>query len=207
MRPDIDNPDEYVRNTTARALAVVASALGIPALLPFLKAACQSRKSWQARHTGIKIVQQIAILMGAAILPHLKMMVGGFVSLPFPSLCGRVSECDRSLPCVGEYHGARVDRRAAEGAHHHRAVSVRPCGSRLPIRHRGVRHGAAAAVEGHPTAQGQRIGSLSEGHRLHHTAHGLELRQLLHQRGIVWKTDNPLSLGKKHSHLTYLGRR
>ena len=38
MRPDIDNLDEYVRNTTARAFAVVASALGIPALLPFLKA-------------------------------------------------------------------------------------------------------------------------------------------------------------------------
>lgn len=75
MRPDIDNPDEYVRNTTARAFAVVASALGIPALLPFLKAVCQSRKSWQARHTGIKIVQQIAILMGAAILPHLKITV------------------------------------------------------------------------------------------------------------------------------------
>jgi splicing factor 3B subunit 1 len=75
MRPDIDNPDEYVRNTTARAFAVVASALGISALLPFLKAVCQSRKSWQARHTGIKIIGQIAILMGAAVLPHLKMMV------------------------------------------------------------------------------------------------------------------------------------
>jgi len=75
MRPDIDNLDEYVRNTTARAFAVVASALGIPALLPFLKAVCQSRKSWQARHTGIKIVQQISILMGCAILPHLRQMV------------------------------------------------------------------------------------------------------------------------------------
>jgi splicing factor 3B subunit 1 len=75
MRPDIDNLDEYVRNTTARAFAVVASALGIPALLPFLKAVCQSKKSWQARHTGIKIVQQIAILMGCAVLPHLKHMV------------------------------------------------------------------------------------------------------------------------------------
>ena len=75
MRPDIDHTDEYVRNTTARAFAVVASALGIPALLPFLQAVCQSRKSWQARHTGIKIAQQIAILMGCAILPHLKRMV------------------------------------------------------------------------------------------------------------------------------------
>eukprot|EP00887_Chlorella_sp_A99_P006158 scaffold22.g6158.t1 len=75
MRPDIDNVDEYVRNTTARAFSVVASALGIPALLPFLKAVCQSKKSWQARHTGIKIVQQIAILMGCAVLPHLKALV------------------------------------------------------------------------------------------------------------------------------------
>ena len=57
MRPDIDHNDEYVRNTTARAFAVIGSALGIPALLPFLKAVCQSKKSWRARHTGIKIVQ------------------------------------------------------------------------------------------------------------------------------------------------------
>ncbi|XP_008462876.2 LOW QUALITY PROTEIN: uncharacterized protein LOC103501154 [Cucumis melo] len=75
MRPDIDNIDEYVRNTTARAFSVVASALGIPALLPFLKAVCQSKKSWQARHTGIKIVQQIAILIGCAVLPHLRSLV------------------------------------------------------------------------------------------------------------------------------------
>lgn len=75
MRPDIDNMDEYVRNTTARAFAVVASALGIPSLLPFLKAVCRSKKSWQARHTGIKIVQQVAILMGCAILPHLRNLV------------------------------------------------------------------------------------------------------------------------------------
>ena len=53
MRPDIDNIDEYVRNTTARAFAVVASSLGIPSLLPFLKAVCKSKKSWQARHTGM----------------------------------------------------------------------------------------------------------------------------------------------------------
>jgi len=75
MRPDIDNPDEYVRNTTSRAFAVVASALGVPSLLPFLKAVCKSRKSWQARHTGIKIVQQIALLMGCAILPYLRELV------------------------------------------------------------------------------------------------------------------------------------
>ncbi|KAI9224066.1 splicing factor 3B subunit 1 [Blastocladiella britannica] len=75
MRPDIDHENEYVRNTTARAFAVVGSALGIPALLPFLKAVCRSKKSWQARHTGIKIIQQLAMLMGCAVLPHLKNLV------------------------------------------------------------------------------------------------------------------------------------
>jgi splicing factor 3B subunit 1 len=75
MRGDLDHTDEYVRNTTARAFAVVASALGIPALLPFLRAVCRSKKSWQARHTGVKIVQQIAILVGAGVLPHLRGLV------------------------------------------------------------------------------------------------------------------------------------
>lgn len=75
MRPDIDHPDEYVRNTTSRAFAVVASALGIGTLLPFLKAVCKSKRSWEARHTGIKIVQQIAIMMGCAVLPHLTQLV------------------------------------------------------------------------------------------------------------------------------------
>jgi splicing factor 3B subunit 1 len=75
MRPDIDHQDEYVRNTTARAFAVVGSALGIPALLPFLKAVCRSKKSWQARHTGVKIIQQLAMLLGCAVLPHLKLLV------------------------------------------------------------------------------------------------------------------------------------
>lgn len=75
MRPDLDNPDEYIRNVTSRAFAVVAMALGVPQLLPFLKAVCQSRKSWQARHTGIKIVQQIALLQGCAVLPHLRDLV------------------------------------------------------------------------------------------------------------------------------------
>ena len=72
MREDLDSQDEYVRNITARAFSVVASALGIPAMLPFLRAVCKSKKSWMARHTGIKIIYQIAQLMGCAVLPHLR---------------------------------------------------------------------------------------------------------------------------------------
>ena len=75
MTDDLSNPDEYVRNVTARAFAVVASALGISSLIPFLSAVCTSKKSWEARHTGIKIIQQIAILMGSSILPYLTEMI------------------------------------------------------------------------------------------------------------------------------------
>jgi splicing factor 3B subunit 1 len=75
MRPDIDHVDEHVHNTTARAFSMVASALDIPSLLPFLKAICRSKKSWQARHTGICIVQQIVIMRGCAVLPHLRNLV------------------------------------------------------------------------------------------------------------------------------------
>ena len=43
VRPDIDHTDEYVYNTTAHIFSVVASALGIPSLLPFLRAVCCSK--------------------------------------------------------------------------------------------------------------------------------------------------------------------
>ncbi|GBG27571.1 Splicing factor 3B subunit 1 [Hondaea fermentalgiana] len=75
LRPNVDHKEEYVRNVTARAFAVVASAMGIASLVPFLRAVCAS-KSWHARHTGVKVVQQIAVLVGCAVLPHLTSLVG-----------------------------------------------------------------------------------------------------------------------------------
>lgn len=75
IRPDIDHEDEYVRNLAARTMAIVGKALGVPSLLPFIKAVCHSTKSWRARHTGVKIIQQLAILLGIGILPHLTGMV------------------------------------------------------------------------------------------------------------------------------------
>ncbi|KAG0660560.1 hypothetical protein C6P44_003064 [Monosporozyma unispora] len=71
MRNDVDSDDEYVRNLTARSLAVVAKALSIPKVLPYINAMCHSKKSWRARHTGVKVIQQIALLLGVDILRHL----------------------------------------------------------------------------------------------------------------------------------------
>jgi splicing factor 3B subunit 1 len=75
MRPGIDNMDENVRSTTAKAFSIVAYAIGIHALLSLLKTVCQCQESWQTRHTESKIVHQIAILFGSSVLPHLGSLV------------------------------------------------------------------------------------------------------------------------------------
>ncbi|KAI8561070.1 hypothetical protein RHMOL_Rhmol04G0307800 [Rhododendron molle] len=75
MHLNIDNIDAYVRNTTTKAFSIVAYALKIPALLPFLKVVCRNKKSWQARHNSIKIIQRIAIFKGCAFLSHLSSLV------------------------------------------------------------------------------------------------------------------------------------
>lgn len=75
MRNHIVSMDEHVRHTTARALAVVSGSVGISQMIPFLKAVCASKKSWQARHTGVKVIQQIAALVGCGVLPHLTELV------------------------------------------------------------------------------------------------------------------------------------
>ncbi|KAJ2220953.1 U2 snRNP component prp10 [Coemansia sp. RSA 518] len=43
--------------------------------MPFLKAVCRSRKSWQARQTGMRVVRQIAVLVRSGVLPHLRSLV------------------------------------------------------------------------------------------------------------------------------------
>ena len=75
MRADIDHQEEFVRNTTARAFAVVASGVGIASMLLFLKTVCGNTKSWEARHTGQKIVKQIGIMMEVAVYAHLQALV------------------------------------------------------------------------------------------------------------------------------------
>lgn len=72
---DLDHEDDYVRNTTSRAMAVVGKALGVANVIPFLNAVCHSRKSWRIRQSGVRITQQIGILMGIGILPHLTGLV------------------------------------------------------------------------------------------------------------------------------------
>ena len=75
IRNDLDNPNDSVRDITAQAFSIGANALTLPAVMPFIKAVCKSRKSWEARHTGCKIVFHIAKLMGCGILPHLKGLI------------------------------------------------------------------------------------------------------------------------------------
>ena len=75
LRPDIESLDESVRTITAKALAIVASSLGVNEFFPFLKAINETKKNWTIRETGIKTVQQLAMLIGNGVLPYLYMLV------------------------------------------------------------------------------------------------------------------------------------
>ncbi|KAI3406702.2 prp10 [Candida oxycetoniae] len=79
LRPDLDHVDEYVRNLTSRVLAIVANTLGLNQFLPFLQAVVKSKRTWTARHTGIKVVQQLCLLLGSgngsSLLPFLSQIV------------------------------------------------------------------------------------------------------------------------------------
>ena len=145
MRPDIDHADEYVRNTTARAFSVVASALGIPSLLPFLKAVCRSKKSWQARHTGIRIVQQIPIMMGCAVLPHLRNLVN--------CIAHDLSDEQQKVRMMTTLGLAAL---AASGS----------------IRYRVIQRGTEASLARYSSSPWQGPCRLLEGDRFHHPAHG-----------------------------------
>ncbi|CCE61614.1 hypothetical protein TPHA_0A05400 [Tetrapisispora phaffii CBS 4417] len=75
IRPDIENEDEYIRNISSRALAIVGKAVGVSQLIPFLHAVCHSKKAWRARHTGSRVIQHLSILMGIGILPYLNELI------------------------------------------------------------------------------------------------------------------------------------
>lgn len=79
LRPDLDHVDEYMRNIASRVFAVVANTLGLVSFLPFLRAVIKSKKNWMARHTGIKIIQQLCVLLGGGngntILPYLPQLI------------------------------------------------------------------------------------------------------------------------------------
>ncbi|KAH0721177.1 hypothetical protein KY290_006094 [Solanum tuberosum] len=76
MRLNIDSTNEYIRNATARSFSIIASALGIPAMLPFLEKVCFNMESWEARHTGVMIVYHIIVLIGStSLLPYLSYLL------------------------------------------------------------------------------------------------------------------------------------
>lgn len=75
LRPDLSNEDDYIRTLITKTFAVVANSVGIQALIPFLKTISRSKKNWLIKNTGIRTIQQIAILMGSKILPYLNQLI------------------------------------------------------------------------------------------------------------------------------------
>jgi splicing factor 3B subunit 1 len=75
VRPGLETDDGQLREVTARTLATAAISLGIPTILPFLRAAINSRKSPRIRQTGLRVVNAIAFQSGNGVLPFLREML------------------------------------------------------------------------------------------------------------------------------------
>ena len=75
IKSDVAHDNDDVRTLTSRVLAIVCQALGLDEMLSFLRAVCSSQKSWLARHTGTKTVQEVAQIMGYGVVRHLRDLV------------------------------------------------------------------------------------------------------------------------------------
>lgn len=76
LREDLSVPDDYTRNLVSRTFAVVANTLGVQAMVPFLRSICLNKdETYLVRHTGLRIIQSMAVTMGPSILPHLNHLV------------------------------------------------------------------------------------------------------------------------------------
>jgi hypothetical protein len=98
----ISPPSSYIHNTTTHAFSIVASAPGIPHSYLSSKLYV-AVKSHGRQDAGIRIAPQIAIMMGCAVLPHLRNLVPQLpptVSSPLVtcrSLSGSVFVCTAEI--------------------------------------------------------------------------------------------------------------
>ncbi|OHS94394.1 U2 snRNP component prp10 [Tritrichomonas foetus] len=96
LRSGLDSESKETRTVTAQTLATAAYTLGIPSIFPFLRAAVRAKK-WQIKHTGIRIIDNIAFLSGNGILPFLNDMVT-IVSSVFGDVNTSVNTC--AIKCI-----------------------------------------------------------------------------------------------------------
>ncbi|KAL5007763.1 hypothetical protein ScPMuIL_016569 [Solemya velum] len=71
IRPDLDHVDEFVRNVSVRAAAIVVARTRVRQSLPFLKVVCCSKNSWVLRHSGMSIIKHLSKAMGQKSRLHL----------------------------------------------------------------------------------------------------------------------------------------
>lgn len=148
LRADLDHTDEYVRNITARVFAVVAGALGLVKVLPFVRAVMRSQKSTNARHTGIRIVHHICVDSGGGNGAHILPFLPNLLDVLAPGLSDDLSHvrtatantvallADSVLPYgIEAFEG--ILEPAWAGLKHHRgralAAFLRAIGSCVPL--------------------------------------------------------------------------
>lgn len=73
---EVNSPEEMIRDVVARTLSHVSSVVGLKQLLPFLKALLESTTApFYAVHTGLRTIQQIAMLIGGSLIPDMEEII------------------------------------------------------------------------------------------------------------------------------------
>lgn len=170
LRPSLDDKDDWVRNVTARVLAVVSCSLGIPRVHPFLRAIASSTKNPLARQTCLLALQHIGTYMGSMVLPHLALLL--------PLIEISLEDCDRDSHSSGRHSSqsgqssnnsvtqrtrtlcASTVASLAAATHPHGISFFEP--TILPLIYRNTRRSRSRALNANLRAMGNMI-SLMEG--------------------------------------------
>ena len=74
-RANVTIDDPIIREVNAVTFALIGKTHGVGYILPLIRALCASKDAWEARHSGVLIIHNIATEMGNAILPFLYSLI------------------------------------------------------------------------------------------------------------------------------------
>ncbi|ONK70414.1 uncharacterized protein A4U43_C05F33460 [Asparagus officinalis] len=75
IRLQMNDSSDYVRDVAVKVMGIVASALGIHVVFPFIESCCRGIEPLRVRCAAIRMVEQFAVRIGCTLLPHLSSLI------------------------------------------------------------------------------------------------------------------------------------
>ncbi|XP_020268186.1 splicing factor 3B subunit 1-like isoform X2 [Asparagus officinalis] len=75
IRLQMNDSSDYVRDVAVKVMGIVASALGIHVVFPFIESCCRRIEPLRVRCAAIRMAEQFAVRIGCTLLPHLSPLI------------------------------------------------------------------------------------------------------------------------------------